>query len=94
MITMFTKHETMVSQKEIDAVKADFGSMPRLDVVRYGLLKCACGYDQGYTAKRILQDLKLISERYNLTKRGWYCLYEFFKGDSNKALKEKCGCRS
>lgn len=82
---MIVKQEKMVTKKEIDAVWGDsnFGSMSRVDVVRYGLLKCACGYYQGSTSKSILQQLKLITDRYNLTRRGWYCLYEYFKGNSN-----------
>ena len=77
---------TMVTLPEIDTVwgKADFGGMLTKDeVVRFGLLKCASGYYQGHTSRRILKELKLITDKYNLTKRGRYCLYEYFKCSSN-----------
>jgi len=73
-------HEKMVTSEEIDAVwgNSNFGSMSREDVVKYGLLKCACGYYQGHTSRGILKELGLITEKYNVTKRGKHCLYIFF----------------
>lgn len=77
----------MVTLVEVEAVwgNANFGprlNANKLDVVKYGLLKCASGYYQGHTSRSICTDLGLISKGYRLTKRGRYCLYEFFRGDS------------
>jgi hypothetical protein len=75
----------MIKEEEIDAVwgNSDFGPMTKMDVVKFGLLKCASGYYQGYTSKSILIDLGLITQTYKLTKRGRYCLWEFFGKNSN-----------
>jgi hypothetical protein len=77
---MHRKLPTMVTAEEIDSVwgNANFGTMSREDVVKFGLLKCASGYYQGHTSKSILIALGLVTERYNVTRRGRYCLYEFF----------------
>lgn len=77
------KSEEMVTQEEIDSVwgNANFGKMERIDVVKYGLLKCACRYYQGHTSTSILIELGLVTESYKLTKRGARNLYEFFKSD-------------
>ena len=82
---MSKKLPTLVTREEIDAVwgNSDFGSMSKEDVIRFGLLKCASGYHQGHTSRCILKDLGLISEAYNLTRRGKYCLYEYFGKNSN-----------
>lgn len=75
----------MVTEEEIDTVwgNSNFGSMSKMDVVKFGLLKCASGYYQGYTSKGILKDLGLITETYKLTRRGKFCLWEFFGKNSN-----------
>lgn len=83
---MLKKLPTMVTAEEIDAVwgNSNFGSMTRENVVRFGLLKCACGYYQGHTSKSILIELGLITEKtYQLTRRGKYCLWEYFGKDSH-----------
>jgi hypothetical protein len=75
----------MISQIEIDRVwgSADFGSITsRLDVVRFGVLKCASGYYQGATSRRIITELGLINHDYKLTKLGRFCLWEWFSGGS------------
>ena len=78
----------MVTQEEVDAVwgNAEFGphlNTNKLYVPKYGILKCASGYYQGHTSKSICQVLGLIKKGgYSLTKRGQFCLYEFFRGDS------------
>jgi hypothetical protein len=80
---MIKKVQVMVTEEEITSVwgNSDFGTMTKIDVVKYGLLKCASGYYQGHTSRCILKELGLITEKYNMTKRGRFCLYEFF---SNK----------
>lgn len=77
--------EKMVTQEEVDAVwcNADFGpALSRMDVVKYGLLKCAGRWYQGRTSTSILEELGLITKGYKLTLRGSRCLYEFFKNDN------------
>ena len=74
----------MVTLEEVEAVwgNANFGSMSKMDVVKYGLLKRAGMWHQGYTSKHILINLGLVTPKTNkLTKRGGRCLYEFFKDD-------------
>jgi len=69
--------------KEIDSVwgYADFGeSLAKIHVVKYALLKVASGYSNGYTADRIIKHLGFItSKKRDLTKKGKYWLWEFFK---------------
>jgi hypothetical protein len=77
----------MVTLDEVESVwgNADFGpklNANKMDVVKYGLLKCAGGYYQGYTSQQICTELGLLTKGYNLTKRGRYCLFEFFVGSS------------
>ena len=75
----------MVTEEEIDQVwgYANFGPcITRIDVVRFGLLKCAAGYHQGSTSRAIITELGLITDGYKLTKRGRYCLWQCFKGGS------------
>ena len=74
--------DKMVTTEEIEKVwgNADFGPISsKMDVVKYGLLKCAGRWHQGSTAIGILRELKLITNNYALSKRGARCLYEFFK---------------
>lgn len=81
------KKPLMVTLEEVEAVwgNSDFGedlNNNKMEVIKYALLKCASGYYQGHTSKSIARDLGLISCNYTLTKRGKFCLYEFFKGTS------------
>ena len=70
----------MITEEEIFKVfcNSNFGSMSKVDVVKYGLLKCAGRYYQGHTVVIILTELGLITKGYSLTKYGARCLYEFF----------------
>jgi len=73
-----------ITQEEIDDVwgYANFGPhLTRIDVVKYGLLKCAGRWYQGHTSKTILEELGLITKGYKLTLRGSRCLYDFFVND-------------
>lgn len=84
---MAIKKPEMVTLKEVESVwgNANFGprlNADKLQVVKFGILKCAGGYYQGFTSKSICQALGLIGKNYTLTKRGKFCLYEFFKWDS------------
>lgn len=62
----------------------NFGSMSKRDLVRYGLLKVACGYYNGHTLKRILIDLALINEKsLTLTKEGKKYMYDAFSNGTS-----------
>lgn len=78
------RDDCMPTASEIDAVwgQANFGDLSREHVVKYGLLKCASGWHQGATSRAILTELKLITPKYRLTKRGRRALWEYFCGDS------------
>ena len=78
---MSVLNQTMVTEAEIDAAygNANFGDMSKIDVVRFGVLKRACGYHQGYTSRQISIDLGLIDGKTKqLTDRGKFCLWEWF----------------
>lgn len=64
--------EEIVSDDELDAAfaNANFGGMTKREVVRLGALKCMTGYRQGHTSKTIGQQLGLITDNYNLTRKG------------------------
>ncbi len=70
--------------KEIDDVwqNANFGpETSRIDVIKYTVLKNACGYyHSGSTASSIVTELGLVYRNGILTKRGQHCLWEWFKG--------------
>ena len=74
----------IIPDADVDRVwgNANFGSMTKRDVIKYGLLKCACGYYQGFTSKSIITELGLISEKYELTAKGRLYLWAAFN-DSN-----------
>lgn len=82
--TMLRKLPEMVTEEEISSVwgNSDFGAMTKIDVVKYGLLKCASGYYQGHTSRLILKELGLVTEMYRITKRGKFCLYKFFSNNN------------
>ena len=58
---------------------ADFGNVEKRDVIKYSLLKYAGGGDTGNTAKRILQDLSLLTKKNNLSAFGKLYLHTAFK---------------
>ena len=71
----------MITEEDISKVwgNSNFGpTMSKIDVVKYGLLKCAGQWYQGHTSRSILAELGLITKGYELTKYGSRCLYEFF----------------
>ena len=74
----------ILTEKDIEPYfkNTNFGSMANFDVVKYGLLKCACGYYQGYTSTTILTQLGLITKKYNITKLGKEHLWEWFSDNS------------
>lgn len=75
--------EQIVTEEELNQVwgSANFGSQSRRDVIAETLLKCACGYQTGYTAKCIAIELGLIyKSKWQLTSRGKdYLLFSYYK---------------
>lgn len=75
----------LLSDAEIERVhgSANFGDTSKRDVVRYGVLKCASGYHQGFTSKTICIEHGLIHPKaYRLTKKGRVYLWAAFAGKS------------
>lgn len=83
---MKTKPSDIVSDEEVERVhgNANFGSMPKRDVLNYGTLKTACGFYHGSTSTAICVEHGLITEKtHKLTRKGKAYLWSVF-GDSNK----------
>ena len=80
---MSDKPEQIISDDEIIIVHggANFGDTPKRDVVNYGVLKCACGYYQGYTSRQINVEHGLIDKDYKLTQKGREYLWSVFGKD-------------
>ena len=60
---------------------ADFGEVSKREVLANTLLKCACGYETGNTAKCIVQELGLVTQEWKLSMWGKRYLFAAF---SNK----------
>jgi len=87
--TAICKTHHIIPDSEIERVhaNANFGTMPKRQVVDQALLKTACGYSNGYTADQILAEHGLISEptrrgQRNLTAKGRKYLW-FAYGDQS-----------
>ena len=63
---------------------ADFGSITKRDIVRYALLKVACGFRNGHTSQSIINELGLCTKKLSLTKKGKEYLHEAFTFPVNK----------
>ena len=58
----------------------NFGPAPNWHTLKYSLLKVASGYHTGHTSQCILIELGLVTPKLKtLTKRGKYCLWEWFE---------------
>lgn len=79
------KTDELISEDSIDSVwgSANFGSMSRRDIIRYSLLKCASGYYTGHTAKQILSELGLVTQKWTLTKLGKQYLFAAFSNGNS-----------
>jgi len=77
------KKLSVITEKEIEEAfgNARFG-IDKFDVVKYGLLKSACGYYHGHTSTQILIELGLIDSYRNITEKGKENLYKWFKDES------------
>ncbi|NDV21002.1 hypothetical protein GO013_16445 [Pseudodesulfovibrio sp. JC047] len=64
--------ESIIPDEEIERVhaNADFGGMPKRDVVNMGVLKVASGYYQGHTSNQIIREHGLVTDEYDLTPKG------------------------
>jgi tRNA(Ile)-lysidine synthase TilS/MesJ len=72
--------EKLVSEKKLEVAfgNSNFGDITKREVIKSTLLKYACGYYSGYTAKCIVKELGLITEKLSLTKKGKEYLYYSF----------------
>jgi len=72
----------IVTDQELDAAwgNADFGQNDKRFIVKQALLKCACGYYSGRTAKHILCELGLTTEQWEMTPKGRQYLFAAFSG--------------
>ena len=72
----------IVTDQELDQVwgNADFGKNDKRHILKHALLKCACGYYTGRTAKYIVTELGLANERWEITPKGKQYLFAAFSG--------------
>ena len=73
--------QEIITDEEIEIVHANsnFGSTPKRDVVKYALLKAACGYHSGSFATSIIKEHGLVNSKLNLTKKGRMYLWAAFE---------------
>lgn len=68
------KVEDLVTDKQIDLAwgNANFGNtgLTKRELIANVLLKCASGFETGHTAKCIVEDLGLVTQRWELSQRG------------------------
>jgi len=77
------KVEDLVTDKQIDLAwgYANFGdNYSKRDIIANTLLKCASGYETGYTAKCIVEELGLVTQGWKLSQRGKRYLYTAYSG--------------
>ena len=80
------KVEQLITDEALEVAwgNADFGpNTNKRDVIRYTLLKTACGYASGHTADCIVNELGLKHSFGKLTELGKRYLYEAFRDGSN-----------
>lgn len=64
-------------------LNTNFGGFSGREVLRNTLLKCACGYHTGRTARSITEGLGLTNKSWGLTKKGKaYLFAAYSEGDS------------
>lgn len=79
-----TTLETIITDEELNVAftNTNFGDRSMRDLIKFGLLKVACGYATGHTIKCIMQELGLIGKSHmkegTLTKKGKEYLWECF----------------
>ncbi len=76
----------LLSSEEITKAfgNADFGKVSKEDVIKYSLLKYACGFATGYTAKCILRELGFLkTDNHTLTRNGKEYLWKVFSNGND-----------
>lgn len=69
-----------ITDEEIAAAfkGTNFGHMRHRELLEQGCLKCMAGYISGYTLTGIMKSLGLVTDKFNLTKKGkMFCYYSF-----------------
>ena len=91
MLQPYTRN--VVSDEEIERVHAyaNFGDMPKRDVVDEGVLKVALGYGMGHTMQQIIAEHGLIwtprgNRKLHLSKKGEKYLRSMFREGGTKAI--------
>ena len=77
------KVEDLVTDKQIDLAwgNANFGvTHSKREVIANTLLKCASGYHTGHTAKCIVEELGLVTQKWQLRQRGKRYLFAAYSG--------------
>lgn len=77
------KVEDLVTDKQIDIAWgfANFGEgLTKREIIANTLLKCASGYQTGHTAKCIVEELGLVTQKWTLSQRGKRYLYSAYSG--------------
>ena len=78
------KTEDLITDKAIEIAfgNANFGSnYTKREIINNNLLKCACGYALGRTARYILEELGLVNSKlYTLTSIGNEYLWAAYSG--------------
>lgn len=78
------KIEELISDEDLEAefIFTDFGDISYRDIVKYSLLKYACGYSTGHTALCCCENLGLVkmtsARKFVITKFGKEYLYIAF----------------
>lgn len=76
--------QTTPTEQEVDKAfeNTNFGPVPKMHTLKFGLLKVASDYHNGHTAQCVLYELGLVgssAEHQKLTARGRHCLWEWFE---------------
>lgn len=77
-----TRPEDLITDKAIEIAfgNADFGTeRTKREIVANALLKCACGYSTGSTARYILKQLGLVTSELELSAIGKEYLWATYK---------------
>lgn len=80
-MNIYPTPEEVITDEEIERIhaNANFGSMPKREVVNLGVLKVAAGFRMGHTATQICSEHGLITKGYRLTKKGRHYLWAVYK---------------
>lgn len=67
----------MITDDQVDKAfkNTNFGSAVPRELIQDSLLKTACGFHSGHTIECIVKELKLVTTKRKLTKKGQNYLY-------------------